>query len=253
MKLFDITGKNAFVIGAGGIGSSIARGLAWEGARVVIADISKENVEKTASAIRADGGVCDVIVTDITKKSDVESMFLALDRIYDKLDILINAAGIGAYSSAFDMTEEIWNAIMGHFLDSVFWCCREGGLRMKKTGGGKIVNICSMSGEVVVGNTASAYGAAKAGLIHLTRSLAAEWIPERIFVNAISPGMVRTPLTAGMFDDNPDAVAEMNALIPLGRIAQPIDITGPALFLSSPASDYVVGQNLTVDGGYTLR
>ena len=253
MKLFDLTGKNAFVIGAGGIGSAIAKGLAAQGAHVVIADISADHTKKTAEAIRAEGGVCGEIVSDITQKGDIERMFLKLDGFFDRLDILINAAGIGAYSSAFDMTEKIWRAIMGHFLDSVFWCCREGGLRMAKTGGGKIVNICSMSGEVVVGDSASAYGAAKAGLIHLTRSLAAEWIGKNIFVNAISPGMVRTPLTAGMFDDNPEAVAAMNALIPLGRIAQPIDIIGPAIFLSAAASDYVVGQNLMVDGGFTLR
>ena len=121
MKLFDLTGKNAFVIGAGGIGSAIAKGLAAQGAHVVIADISADHTKKTAEAIRAEGGVCSEIVSDITQKGDIERMFLKLDGFYNRLDILINAAGIGAYSSAFDMTEEIWRAIMGHFLDSVFW------------------------------------------------------------------------------------------------------------------------------------
>lgn len=257
MNLFDLTGKNAFVIGAGGIGSAIAKGLAWQGARIVVADINEKNAAKVASEIRAEGGKCDVLVADISTKADVEAMFARVDGYFDRLDILINAAGIGAYASAFDMTEDIWRAVLGHFLDSVFWCCREGGLRMAKTGGGKIVNICSMSGTTVTqsesGSTGSPYAAAKAGLIQLTKALAVEWIGKGIFVNGISPGMVRTALTAGMFDNNPKAVADMNALIPLGRIAQPIDIVGPAIFLSSAASDYVIGQNLLVDGGYTLR
>lgn len=256
MNLFDLTGKNAFVIGAGGIGSAIAKGLAWQGARVVIADIDQKNAAKVTEEIRKEGGTCDYIVSDITEKSAIEKMFMQVDSYYKKLDILINAAGIGTYSSAFNMTEEIWHKVLGHFLDSVFWCCREGGLRMAKTGGGKIVNVCSMSGVAVVevnGDTGCAYATAKAGLIHLTKALSVEWIDKGIYVNGISPGMVRTALTSGMFDNKPDAVAAMDALIPLGRIAQPIDMVGPAIFLTSAASDYVIGQNLLVDGGYTLR
>ena len=192
-------------------------------------------------------------MADINTKAAVEQLFADVMKHTDRMDILINAAGIGAFSSAIDMTEEIWDSVINHFLNSVFWCCREAGKIMIPQGGGKIVNLCSMSGVVVTGDAGSSYAAAKAGLIQLTKSLSTEWIGHGIYVNGISPGMVRTALTAPMFDDNPQAVADMNAQIPLGRIAQPIDMVGPAIFFASSASDYVIGQNLLVDGGYTAR
>ncbi|MEG1525097.1 MAG: SDR family oxidoreductase [Clostridia bacterium] len=253
MNMFDLTGKNAFVIGAGGIGSAIAKGLAEQGARVLVSDVSEKNAKAVVEAIKVIGGTASYLVADINSKAAVETLFAKVKTEFDTLDILVNSAGIGAFSSAVDMTEEIWNSVINHFLSSVFWCCREAGKIMIPQRHGKIVNLCSMSGVVVTGDSGSSYAAAKAGLIQLTKALATEWIPYGVYVNGISPGMVRTALTAGMFDNNPQAVTEMNALIPLGRIAQPIDMVGPAIFLASAASDYVIGQNLLVDGGYTAR
>ncbi len=253
MNLFDLTGKNAFVIGSGGIGAAIAEGLAWQGANVVVADISEKNARSAAQRVTAAGTKADYIVADITKKADIEAMFAEMDRKIDRLDILVNSAGIGSFSSALDMTEEVWNTVVNHFLNSAFWCCQQGAKRMVPNGHGKIINICSMSGMVVTGDVGSSYAAAKAGLIQVTKSLGCEWIRYGINVNGISPGMVRTALTDPMFDGNPEAVAEYDALIPLGRMAQPIDMVGAALFLAAPASDYIVGQNIVADGGYTLR
>ncbi len=253
MDMFDLSGKRALVIGAGGIGGAIAKGLADKGARVIVADISEENAKAAAEAVAAGDRKPECFVVDIDKREAIADLFSKVMQTFETLDILVNSAGIGAFSPALDMTEEIWNDVINHFLTSVFWCCQEAGKRMKEQKYGKIVNISSMSGIVVTGDAGSSYAAAKAGLIHLTKALATEWVKYGIFVNSISPGMVRTNLTAGMFDDNPEAVEAMNQLIPLGRIAQPVDMVGPALFLASPASDYVIGQNLVVDGGYSNR
>lgn len=257
MNLFDLKGKNAFVIGAGGIGTAIAQGLSWQGANVVVADVSEKNAKNAVAKIAADGGKADYIVADITTKSDIEAMFAEMDKKIDRLDILVNSAGIGAFSSALDMTEEIWNTVINHFLNSVFWCCQQGGRRMVKNGYGKIINLASMSGMIATGDAGSVYAAAKAGVIQLTKNLGCEWIPSGVNVNAISPGMVRTALTDPMFDPamggDPAMVEVFDAQIPLGRMAQPIDMVGPALFLASSASDYLVGQNIVADGGQTCR
>ncbi|MDD6887448.1 MAG: SDR family oxidoreductase [bacterium] len=257
MNLFDLKGKNAFVIGAGGIGTAIAQGLSWQGAYVVVADVSEKNAKNAVAKIEADGGKADYIVADITTKSDIEAMFAEMDKKIDRLDILVNSAGIGSFSSALDMTEDVWNTVLNHFLNSVFWCCQQGGKRMVPNKYGKIINLCSMSGMVATGDVGSSYAAAKAGLIQLTKNLGCEWIPHGVNVNGISPGMVRTALTDPMFDPkmggDPALIAMYDSQIPLGRMAQPIDMVGPALFLASPASDYLVGQNIVADGGYTCR
>ena len=111
MNLFDLTGKNAFVIGSGGIGSAIAEGLSWQGANVVVADISEKNAKSAAEKIRAAGGTADYLVADITKKADIEALFAAMDAKLGRLDILANSAGIGSFSSALDMTEEVWDTV----------------------------------------------------------------------------------------------------------------------------------------------
>lgn len=252
MDLFDLSHKNALVIGSGGIGGAIAKGLAGQGASVLIADIRQENLDGTLEEMKRDGLTARTALADIDKKGEIPALFETVAREFETLDILVNSAGIGAFSSALDMTGDVWYRVLDHFLSNVFWCCQAGGRIMIPQKSGKIINVCSMSGMVVTGDLGSSYGAAKAGLIQLTRALASEWVRHGVHVNAISPGMVRTDLTAPMFEDNPQAVEEMNALIPMGRMAQPIDMVGPALFLASAASDYVIGQNIVADGGYTL-
>ncbi|MDR1899002.1 MAG: SDR family oxidoreductase [Treponema sp.] len=245
--LFDLSGKKALVIGAGGIGGAIARGIAGAGADLVMADISPENLAAAEREIPGSRGV----TVDINRRENIRELFQTVLEISGTLDILVNAAGIGRMAPAIDITEEDWNAVVNHFLSGVFWSSQEAARIMLPQKKGKILNIASMSGVVVTGGSGSAYAAAKAGLIQLTKALATEWIGDGVYVNALSPGMVRTALTAGMFDNNEEAVRKTSANIPLGRIARPEDMIGPALFLLSKASDYVVGQNLLVDGGYT--
>jgi NAD(P)-dependent dehydrogenase (short-subunit alcohol dehydrogenase family) len=153
---------------------------------------------------------------------------------------------------AIETTEEQWRAVLSGFLDNVFWSNQQAAKIMLPRRRGKIVNLASMSGVIVTGNRGASYAAAKAGVIQLSRALAMEWIAEGVYVNSISPGTVETALTAN-FLGIPELKREIEGAIPLGRVAQPEDIAGPALFLLSKASDYVVGQNLVVDGGYTVR
>jgi len=253
MDLFNVEGKFAIVIGCGSIGTAISAGLARGGAELIICDISTKNAERALSAVRQAGAKAHVHIVDINTLTAVKDLFVSAKQIFPRLDILVNAAGINKGAPALEMQEPVWNEVMNHFINSVFWCCREAAEWMISGGeGGKILNVASMSGVVCTGDNGSPYAAAKAAVIHLTRYLACEWVKKGVYVNAISPGMVYSDLTSIYFDGNPGMVAATEGKIPLGRIGNPGDMVGPALFLLSGASDYVVGQNLLVDGGYTL-
>lgn len=249
-KLFDLAGRTALVIGTGGIGSAIAKGLAEYGASVIISDVNEANLNKTAQEITQLGNSPRCFPINVDARDEIKKLFAFVREEAGKLDILVNSAGIGRMAHALDITQEDWDAVVNHFLSSVFWCCQEAARLMVEHKGGKILNICSMSGIVVTGDMGSSYAAAKAGLIQLTKALGTEWAKYKINVNAISPGFVRTALTEGMFKD-PQVYQDTVNKIPLGRVAEPSDMVGTALFLCSSASDYLVGQNIVVDGGYT--
>ncbi len=252
MNLFDLTGEYGLVLGSGGIGGAIARGMAEAGAEVIIADCSAGNLERTEAEIKRVGGRVHVVHADIKDKADVEALYRTADGLAPRLTLSVNSIGLNEMSHAVDTTEEQWDKVLNGFLKNLFWSNQEAAKRMLPQKKGKIVNLASMSGVIVTGDQGSSYAAAKAGVIQLTRALAAEWISSGVYVNAISPGTVDTPLTAGFLGD-PASRREVEREIPIGRVAQPADMVGPALFLLSGASDYVVGHNLLVDGGYTLR
>ncbi len=252
MSLFRLNGERAVVVGAGGIGGAIAKGIAESGAEVVIADVSSENLARAESAIRAIGGTVYSIQAEIRNKVDVVSLYERVNGLLPNITLAVNAIGLNLMAHAVDITEEDWHTVLDGFLSNVFWSNQQAAKIMLPQKKGKIVNLASMSGIIVTGDRGSSYAAAKAGVIHLTKALAAEWIADGVYVNAISPGTVDTALTAG-FLSNAEARKSISQSIPLGRVAQPEDIVGPALFLLSRASDYVVGQNLLVDGGYTIR
>lgn len=252
MSLFEMKGKNALVIGCGGIGSAIAQGLAKEGVNLVLSDISEENLDKASNVCRAEGVQAATIAVNIDTKASCEDIFAFAKTKFQTLDMLVNSAGISKGAPAMDMPEGDWNDVMNHFVNAVFWCCQQAARWMAQTGGGKILNIASMSGVVCTGTTGSPYAAAKAAVIHMSKYLAYEWIKNGINVNALSPGNVDTALTVPFLKADPAILEAVEAQTPIGRIAQPEDMVGPALFLLSPASNYVVGHNLLVDGGYTL-
>jgi len=173
---------------------------------------------------------------------------VSLDR-FGRIDILVNNAGICIHENAEDMTDEQWDAVMDVNLKGVFYCCRAVGKVMIKQGGGKIVNVASMSALIVnrPQNQVS-YNASKAGVVMLTKSLAVEWAQYGIRVNAISPGYMLTEMTRKVSHMFP----LWEPMVPMRRLGEPEELRGALLFLVSDASSYVTGHNLIVDGGYTL-
>jgi NAD(P)-dependent dehydrogenase (short-subunit alcohol dehydrogenase family) len=252
MSYFDLTGERLLILGSGGIGGAIAGGAAAAGAELVLADASAESLERARAAVEKAGGKAQVIQQEIRSRDDIVTLYERVNKALPNITLSVNAIGLSVMASAIETTEEEWRAVLSGFLDNVFWSNQQAAKIMVPRHKGKIVNLASMSGIIVTGNRGASYAAAKAGVIHLTRALAMEWIADGVYVNSISPGTVQTALTAG-FLGNPEIKKEIEGGIPLGRVAQPDDIVGPALFLLSRASDYVVGQNLIVDGGYTVR
>lgn len=250
-SLFSLKGRIALVAGAGGLGRGMAEGLAQAGATVIVADLNPANALKGASAVSAHGSESLALNFDITKRDTIEKLIDDTLAHFGRLDIMINSVGISRMGHAVDLTVDDWQAVIDAFLSGVFWSCqivaRKAMIPQKY---GKIINVASMSGMVVTGDMGSSYATAKAGLIQLTRALATEWVKYGINVNCISPGYMYTALTEGFLSDPAVLESILNA-IPKRRIGRPEDMAGAAVFLASEASDYIVGHNLVIDGGYT--
>jgi NAD(P)-dependent dehydrogenase (short-subunit alcohol dehydrogenase family) len=248
--IFDLTGKHGYVTGGGsGLGRAIAIALAEAGASVVVGDIELAKAEDVARAIAASGGQAVALRTDVTCKADSEALVCATANAFGGLDFAFNNAGTLKITKPEDVDEAEWQAGLVVNLTGCFLCCQAAGRYMIAHGGGKIINTASIAGIVV--NSGVAYSTAKAGIIQLTRVLAVRWAKHHIYVNSISPGFMRTQMIAGHLQRD-ETVAEMVRQTPLRRVGDPRDIVGPALFLASPASDFVTGHNLIVDGGVTL-
>lgn len=250
---FRLDDRVAFVTGAGsGMGQSFAIALAHAGADVAITELpGKESLaEETAGAVRAAGRRAMVLTLDVTKVSMIEAAVGTLIQNWGRIDILVNNAGMNIRKPALEVSESDWDSVLDTDLKGVFFCAQAVGRHMvQRGGGGKIVNMASQVGLVAY-YTRAAYCAAKAGVINLTRALALEWAPYGINVNAIAPTFVNTPFVAKLLEDE-SIRADVLHRIPLGRVAEPDDVTGAMIYLCSPAASMVTGHTLVVDGGWT--
>lgn len=257
-KLFDLTGKTALITGAGsGFGRSIAIGLAEYGSDIAAADLAIKKTEETAQAVCTTGRRAIPLELDVAKPESIFEMVHRAEQEFGGIDILINCAGISQHDPAELTPLETWDRVLDINLRGTFLCCQAAARVMLKNGGGVILNFSSIAGVVGMGRGANAYCASKGGVNALTKQLALEWASRGIRVNAIAPCQFLTPGLEQVMQDpqfDPEALMQTwTTNIPLGRIGQPNEIVGPALFLVSEASSMVTGIILPVDGGYLAR
>ena len=252
-ELFDLTDRVAIVTGAArGLGRAMATALAEAGAQIAIADVNGPGTEAAAAALRSAGYAALPLTVDVAQPADVERMVQETLAAHGRIDILVNNAGInrGGEFPPEDLGRDIWDAILEVNLTGAFLCAQAVGRQMIRQGGGKIVNVASMSGLVVNRLTDRhplPYCVSKAGVIMLTKVLAVEWARHHVNVNAIAPTYFRTEI----LHPDPRIQAEMVNDIPMGRLGEPAELGGTVVYLASEASNFVTGHVLLVDGGYT--
>jgi NAD(P)-dependent dehydrogenase (short-subunit alcohol dehydrogenase family) len=241
-----LDGKAALVTGAAsGIGKGIATWFVREGAKVILADISEEGLQAATQEL---GGDCVGIKVDVTSEADIEKAVSASVEAFGKLDVAVNCAGMGGLMSIVDMSEDIWDMVMDIDLKGVMLCMKHEATQMIAQGkGGSIINIASLNSRQPAEGM-SAYCSAKAGVEMLTKVGAMELGPNKIRVNAISPGLIETPLTSSLFSV-PLVNAGFIENTPLGRSGTTDDVAAVALFLASDESCWMSGDNLFIDGG----
>ncbi len=250
-SLFDLTGKIAIVTGGnGGIGLGIALGLAGAGAKIAVAARSQQKTDAAIAEIRALGADAIGLSLDVTDEASIAESVAATVAEFGGVDILVNNAGIGIRKPPQEYSLDEWRQVIGVNLDGTFLCSREVYPHMKRAGGGKIINIGSMT-SVFGSDWVASYSASKGGIVQLTKSLAVAWAADNIQVNSILPGWIHTDLTAPIRDQHAERYEYIRSRIPDGRWGEPADMGGAAVFLASSASDYVTGASLPVDGGYT--
>ena len=253
MNPFDLSGRNAFVTGASrGIGQSIAIGLAAAGADVALVARSEDGLAETASDITALGRKAFVIPADVTSQQAVAGAVTAAIEQLGFVDIVVNNAGGSNFMVGFrDLRLAGWEKLMRLNLDSAVYVCHAFAGHLLERRQGSVINVASVAG--VMGSPFLApYGAAKAGLISLTKSLAVEWGAEGVRVNALCPGWTATDLNRALWED-PEAGPATVATVPMRRWGTAEEMAGPAVFLASSASSYMTGQVLLIDGGQTVH
>jgi NAD(P)-dependent dehydrogenase (short-subunit alcohol dehydrogenase family) len=248
-----LDGKVAWVTGASrGLGRSIAWALAGAGAEVVLSARSEDALGETAEAIRAHGGVAHPLVGSVADAAHVEEAVALIGKRCERLDVLVNNAGISPTFRRSDaVTETEWQLVLNVNLTGAFLCCRAAAPLFDLAGGGSVVNVSSVHGTVGHERLA-AYSASKGGIDALTRTLAVEWAPRGIRVNALAPGYLETEMTAGLREHERWGEALL-ARVPLGRFGTTAEIAAATLFLASDASSYVTGATLCADGGWTAQ
>jgi NAD(P)-dependent dehydrogenase (short-subunit alcohol dehydrogenase family) len=249
---FDLSGKVALVTGGtGGLGRAIALGLAQAGARVVVGSRTESQIVETVQELRRIGPEHAGLRMDVSDPSSVRE---TVDRIvtdFQRLDILVNAAGMHLKVPSMEMGLEEFERLLRVNLTGTFLCCQAAGRVMQRLGGGAIINIASIASFVALAEVL-AYGVSKAGVAHLTKSLANDWARYGIRVNAIAPGVVPTALNRQIIEGTERGAAFLRGT-PMERFGSAEEIAGAAIYLASPAASFVTGEILVVDGGFLAR
>ena len=252
LPMFDLTGKVAIITGGyQGIGRGIAEGLAEAGSDIVICARNYERCAEACSEIEKFGVKTLPIRCDITKTEEVKKLVSETVNEMGKIDILVNNAGVGGSEKPIiEMTDEDWDHAVSVDLKGPFLCTREAAKEMIKQGGGKIINVSSIAAFIAMANM-SAYCASKGGILQLTKVMALEFIRYNIQVNALCPGYFLTPMNRKFFESEAgQKIIKKN--IPMGRLGNPEELKGTAIYLASSATDFMTGSAILIDGGQLL-
>ena len=251
MRLFDLSGKVAVVTGGnGGIGLGMAKGLAEAGAAVAIAARDAVKAEGAVAEIEKLGGRAFFVSFDAGKAESCRALIESVGQRLGRLDILVNNAGISIRKRPEEYSVEEWQSVLDINLNSAFWCAQAAYPGMREQGCGKIINIGSMM-SLQAAPYSAPYAASKGGILQTTRALAVAWAEDNIQVNAILPGWIDTELTRRARSQVPGLNERVLARTPAGRWGEPEDFAGIAVFLAAPASDFITGAGIVVDGGYS--
>lgn len=249
---FDLSGKAAIVTGASrGLGVAFARGLAKAGSNLLLAARTGDELQDRATELAAFGVQVEVAQIDISQPDEVVEMVDSAVAAFGRLDILVNNAGISAVAEAENLSDDQWDDIIETNLSGLFRCAREAGKVMLKQGHGKIINIASQYGIVASSYVCQAsYVASKTGVLGLTRELAVEWAPRGLHVTALAPGFFPSDQTVWAFKDGQELGQKLLKKIPMGRMGRLEELEATIVYMASPASDYMNGQALVLDGGF---
>ena len=248
--LFSLAGKTALITGAsGGIGRALAVGMASAGAAVAVHGRKQDEIDKTCALVKAAGGRALPLAANLedpdTPMRLVEQTVTGLEG----LDILVNCAATNRRKPITEVTVDDYDAIMTVNLKSAYFLTQAAYPYMRKQGGGKVIHIGSINVDFAL-DSVSVYGASKGGLVQQTKAMAVEWAPDNIQVNCIVPGFIHTPLSEPLWAD-PKKAHWFRSRIPMRRPGEPEELVGLAIFLASPASNYITGESIIIDGGFS--
>ncbi len=253
MKLFNLDGRVALVTGGnGGIGLGMAQGFVQAGAAVVLAARNRDKAEAALAVLRALGAKATFVEIDVADEASCGRAVRQAAQEFGRLDILVNNAGTTVRKQPEALSAEEWRRVLDTNLTGAFFCAQAAYPEMVRAGGGKIINIGSMM-SIFGAAYAAPYAASKGGIVQMTRSLACAWAKDNIQVNAVLPGWIDTELTRGARREVEGLHERVLARTPAKRWGAPNDFAGVAVFLAAPASDFVTGAAITVDGGYSVQ
>ena len=249
--LFDLTGRVALVTGASkGLGRAMAIGLARAGAHLALCARSREGLAETKAAVEAHGARAEAFEMDVLRAASVRDAVASVLSTFGQVDVLVNNAGVNVRKPTLELSEEEWDLVVDTNLKGYFLVAQAVGAHMVARGKGKVVNVSSIFGGVGMYNQL-AYAASKGGVGQLTKVMAIEWAKSGVNVNAIAPTYFETPLVAALRND-PERFRFINERTPMGRWGQPEELEGTVVWLASRGSDFVTGQTIYVDGGWTI-